>query len=241
MLYCPDCYEPIDNADEPCPKCNYKAKPSLLNEKVTSERPGPSPRFAADAEFTGSTAKNKKKYLIVASLVALLLLAREGGFVNWYLFRFNADSETQTLLQGNQYIQSGGTFTYATRSKNVNSAFTTEGRSWGLGFQLLGGSPLAVDLKEEIQNNLNQQTQVRASVEHVELTGLYWLPFIKSGSCKYRVRLQVAGNDSIVYAGVLNGVTDYDFSGLCSVRTLKQTLGSEIARRVVKSVDDVIR
>jgi hypothetical protein len=241
MLYCPSCYELLDDAYEPCQKCGRKAAPFLPNEKDRSDRSQPLPRFASYAELVNPNAKSKKKYLVVAVLAALLLLAREGGFVNGYLFRINADSKTQIPLYGNQYIRSGDRATYTELSKVVDSTFNTKGNRYGLGFQMFGASPLVVDLQEEIQNNLKKQTQISANVEEVALTGLYWLPFFKSGSCKYRVSLQFVGKDSIVYTGVLDGVTDFDSSGICSMRTLKQTLGDEIATRVVKSVDDVIR
>jgi hypothetical protein len=241
VLACPDCYEPLDNAYEPCRKCGKKNEPSLQTEKDISAQSQPLPQFASYEELTNSKAKSKKKYLFVTALVVLLLLAREGGFINWYLFHFNAKSKTQTPLYGNQYIQSGEAFTYTEMSKNLNSTFTTKGNNYGVGFQMFGGSPLSVDVQEEIQNSLKKQTQITASVEEITLTGFYWLPFFKSGSCKYRVHLQFVGKDSIVYTGVLDGSTEFDFSGVCSMRTLKQTLGDEIATRVVKSVDDVIR
>lgn len=242
MLYCPNCYEPLNNASEPCPKCgNNKIDPSLPNEKDISNQDQQSPHFMSYEELTNPRAKSKKKHLIVVALVALLLLAREGGFINWYLFHFNANSKTQTPLYGSQYIQSGDRFTYTEMSKNLDSTFTTKGHNYGLGFQTSGGSPLVVDVQEEIQNNLKKWTQITASVEEATLTGLYWLPFFKSGNCQYRVRLQFVGKDSIVYTGVLNGVTDFDCSGVCSMRTFNEKLGGEIATRVVKSVDDVIR
>lgn len=240
MLYCPDCYEPLDNAYEPCPICGKKNEPSLQTEKDISAQFHSLPQFASDEDLTNARAKRKKKYLLVAALVVLLILAREGGFINWYLFHFNAESKTQTPLYGNQYIQSGETSTYTENSKKLNSTFTTKGKKYGAGF-LFGGSPLAVDIRDEIQNSLKKQTQLTASVEEITLNGFYWLPFFKSGSCQYRVHLQFVGKDSIVYTGVLDGITEFDFSGTCSIRTLKQTLGDEIATNIVKSVDGVIR
>ena len=146
MLYCPDCYEPLDNAYEPCRKCGKKNEPSLQNEKGISAQSQTAPQFASYEELTNSKAKSKKKYLFVAALVVLLLLAREGGFINWYFFHFNAKSKTQTPLYGNQYIRSGEKFTYTEMSKNLNSTSTTKWRNWGLGFQMFGGSPLSVDI-----------------------------------------------------------------------------------------------
>lgn len=101
--------------------------------------------------------------------------------------------------------------------------------------------PAVGGFKGWVEKNLKRQPQLTASVEDVTLTGLYWLPLFKHGSSKYRVHLQVVGKDTLVYTGVLEGVTDFDYSGLCSVRTLKQSLGEQIASKVVKSVDDVIR
>jgi hypothetical protein len=211
---------------------------SPLHEEGTSEGHQEPPRYDLHEGSTDSSAGRRKKYWVIAALLALLFLAREGGFVNWYLFQFNADSETQTLLHGIRHLQTGD---YTETTNNTNSTYTTRAANWGLGFHLLGGSPLAVDLKEEIQNNLNKQTRVTAVVEEVQLAGPYWLPLLKRGSCKYRVRLQVVGEDSVVYTGVLNGVTNFYVSGVCSIRTFKQTLGAEIAAKAVKSVNNVTR
>jgi hypothetical protein len=241
MLYCPHCFEPLDNAYEPCRRCDSnKIDPSLQDGEDVSDQRRPPPRLTLYQDLTDPKFNIKKRRLVAVVLVALLLLGREGGFVNWYFFRSSANSKTQTPLYGEQYVESGDRATHTTMNRDLDFTFTTTGRAYGVGFQLPGGTPLAVDLKDEIQNNLKKQTQVTASVEEVTLTGLYWLPFLKSGSCKYRVRLQFVGKDSIVYTGVLDGVTAFDYAGLCSIRTLKQSLGDEIATRVVKSVDDVI-
>jgi rRNA maturation protein Nop10 len=237
MFRCPNCHAPLYKLFEVCRQCDNKIDPSLPNEKDISDRYQSSPRFASFAEFTNSKAKSNKKYLLVASLVALLLFVREGGFVNLTLFNFNAKSKTQTSLNGNEHTELGEA--YAETRKDLDSVSTTKNSYFRLGLlPLSDDSPLIVDLKEEIQDKLNKQTQFIASVEEVALTGLYWLPFVKSGSCKYRVRLQFIGKDSIVYTGVLNGVTDFDTSGLCSVRTFKQTVTDEVAAGVVKSVEN---
>lgn len=208
---------------------------SPLNEGGTPGGHQPPPGSDWHEGSTDSTAGRRKKYWAIAALVVLLFLAREGGFVYWHLFQFYADSETQTRLHGISHLQTGG-FTETTN--NTNSTYNTQSANWGVGFRLLGGSPLAVDLKEEIQNNLNQQARVTAVVEDVQLAGPYWLPLLKNGSCQYRVRLRVVGKDSAVYTGVMNGVTNFYVSGVCSIRKLKQTLGAEIAANAVKSVDN---
>jgi len=227
-LTSPDDHEPRQERGDTSP----------LNEEGTSGRPQPPPRPDWRAGSTDSTARRRKKYWVIAALVVLLFLGREGGFVYWHLFQFNAESETQTLLQGTRHFPTGE---YTETTNNSNSTYTTQAANWGLGFRLLGGTPWAVDLKEEIQNNLNKQTRVTAVVEEVELAGPYWLPLLKRGSCKYRVRLRVVGKDSAVYTGVMNGVTNFYVSGVCSIRKLKQTLGADIASTVVKSVDSVTR
>lgn len=242
MLHCPHCFEPLNDACEPCPTCgtDKSAPPPQIGEG-SLDRCQPPPRLTLSTGLTGPRFNVRRRCVVAAAIAALLLLGREGGFVNWYLFRFSADSKTQTPLCGEQFIASGDKFTRTTMSRDLDSTFNDTGRAHGLGFQTSGSSPLVVDLKDEVEKNLKRRPQLTASVEEVTLSGLYWLPLLKSGSCKYRVRLQVEGKDSLVYTGVLEGVTDFDYSGLCSVRTLKQSLGEQIALKVVRSVDGMIR
>jgi len=242
MLHCPHCFEPLDNACEPCPTCGtHETTPPPPNRKNVLHRRQPPPRLTLYQGLTERRLNVRQRYVVAAAFAALLLLGREAGFVNWHLFRFGADSKTQTPLYGERYVVSGDQATHTRMSRDLDSKFTDTGHAYGVGFQASGGSPLAVDLKDEVEKNLKGRAQLTASVEEITLTGLYWLPLFKHGSSKYRVRLQVVGEDSLVYTGVLEGVTIFNYSGLCSVRTFKQSLGGEIASKVVKSVDGVIR
>lgn len=242
MLHCPHCFEPLDDACEPCPACgtDKSALPPQTLEGAL-ERHQPPPRLTLYQGLTEPRFNVRKRYVAAAVLAALLLLGREGGFVNWYLFSYSAASKTQTPLYGEQYVVSGDRVTYTRNSKDLNSSFTDTGRAYGLGFQTSADSPLVVDLKDAVEKGLKSRTQLTASVEEMTISGLYWLPLFKHGSIKYRVRLQVVGKDSLLYAGVLEGVMVFTYSGLCSVRTLKQSLREQIASKVVKSVDSVIR
>jgi hypothetical protein len=241
MLHCPDCNGPLENAFQPCPKCDREAAAALASKIDTSAReadappqPQPSPLFASYGEPDMRKARSRKKFLIVAAVLVLVLLAREGGMVNWYLLNFTANTKISFVLYGHLSIQSADKIIYNEVRKFSEFTATTRGHQYGFDFRLL---PSVEDLQEEIENGLKKEPGVTASVELVELTGAYWLPFSKTGNCIYRVRLQFLGKDSINYSGVLDGETYFELSGVSSVRSLKQAIGAEIAKKVVESLN----
>lgn len=175
--------------------------------------------------------------MTIAAVLALLLLAREGGLFNLYLCGFHANSKTQSLFYGRQSSESGETVSELT--KNIQHTFNAKGWQSGFDFRMFQGSRFAGDLQDEIQKGLRKEPTVIANLEAIELSGAYWLPLFKTGNCKYRVRLQVVGKDAVVYNGSLDGETELDFLGLCTVRTLKEVLGAEIAKRIIESLEFV--
>jgi hypothetical protein len=242
MSYCNKCHKLIYGGDGTCWQCSSRQADSAASEAANPSVLSPSPpQFATPPASPGKGAKRNKRYLIVAILFGLLLLAREGGFLNWYLFRFNTYSQSESSFYGEQYIQSGDRYSYSQFRKNLDHTSTTRSDNSGVAFSAFSESPLMVDLQEEIQKKLDGQTQVTALLEEIEITGDYWQPIFKVGKCKYQVRMKFTGKDSIVYTGNLKGETSFDLTGLCSVRKLKETLGDDIASSIIKAVDSHVR
>lgn len=239
MLHCTICFEPLNNAFGPCPYCAAKANASQAPSDNSADRSESFSGFASYDEPKPRTW-NRKKIFGIAALVFFLILGREGGFLDWHLFRFNMDSRTQVNLSGSQYIQSGNQATFNEYTQNIDTTHHNKGWQQGGEFNWLGASPLVTDLRDEVERNLNKQTQIRASLQEISFTGLYWLPVLKTGNCRYRVHLQFVGKDSRSYSGLLNGETEFSFRGTISTRSLKENLGKEIAARVVTAVDQLI-
>jgi hypothetical protein len=247
MLPCPDCDEPLNNAFLPCPKCANKAAapPSGTDTPVRPEPLAVFAAYAEQAQLDARQAKRRKKFWTIAAVFAVFLLAREGGLFNLYLCGFTANSKTQTHLYGEQRIyrgqlsQSVAEVTYKQLTSNSDNNFRTSGWQSGGDFRMFQGSRFAGDLQDEIQKGLRKEPTVVANLEALEIDGAYWLPLLKTGNCKYRVRLQVVGKDAVVYSGVLDGETELDFMGLCPIRTLKEILGAEIAKRIIESLNSV--
>ncbi|HEV7681286.1 MAG TPA: hypothetical protein VGO68_04135 [Pyrinomonadaceae bacterium] len=199
----------------------------------------PLPLFASYEEQEARTARKRKKFLTIVAVLALVLIAREGGLFNLYVCGYTARSKTHAVLQGNGLTEADNAATYSQQTRDIQSTYVTEGRQAGFDFSMFSGKPPGIDLQDEIQKRLRQEPTIIAKLEAVDLSGRYWMPLVKNGNCKFRVRLQIVGKDAIVYTGTMDGATDFDFSGLCPVRTLKELLAAEIAQRIIELCDSL--
>ena len=259
MLHCPNCNGPLENAFEPCPKCEPKAAAAVASKTHTASQSQPLPEsqplseseplplfalYEENEERDRRTARSRKKVLTIVAVLALVLLAREGGFFNLYLCSYTANSKTHAVFQGNELTKEDkededNTATYSQVTRDLQANHLTKSSQYGFDFSMFSSKPLAVDLQDEIQKRLGKESSIIANLEAVELSGAYWMPLVKSGHCKFRVRLQIVGQDATIYTGIMDGETDFDFSGFCPVRTLKALLAAEIAERIVASRDSL--
>jgi hypothetical protein len=239
MLHCSTCNGPLENAFQSCPKCEPKAAAALASKTDTSSQSQPLPLFASYEEPEVRTAGRRKKFFTIVAVLVLVLVAREAGLFNLYLCGYSASSKTHAVFQGNGLTEADDAATYSQQTREFQSTYDTKGRQYGFDFSVFSGKPPAVDLQDEIQKCLRQESTIVASVEAVDLSGSYWTPLVKNGHCKFRVRLQIVGKDAIVYTGTMEGETDFDFSGFCPVRTLKELLAAEIAQRIIASRDSL--
>jgi hypothetical protein len=196
------------------------------------------PSFASFEELVPQDKKGKKELWLVLSIIAFIFLVREAGFINWYFYGFEANSQTHLSLNEPEYHLTDEIS--LNPSKITDTEATTKGKYYGVALPLFSRPSLTVDLAEGIQENLKHEKYLKVQVERIELNGLYWLPFYKSGTCLYQIHFQIIGKDSTLYNGEITGKTSFSVSGICSIRTLKEALGKEVANRAIKTVSDTI-
>jgi hypothetical protein len=194
------------------------------------------PSFGSYDELIPRTVRVPRKVWFAAAILVFVILCREGGIFDYYLYSFAADTHAHVFLNENGFHSESERLT---KTDHTRDAITnTTAKQWGIsppGSQL---PALSTDLTKEIEQQLNKETQLSVQVKSVELAGLYWLPLYKSGTCAYRIYIQAVDQDSIAYTGELTGKTDFTFSGVCSVRNLKLAVADEIASRTRQAVKD---
>jgi hypothetical protein len=183
----------------------------------------------------------KRKYSVICGLIVALVVGREFGMVDAGWAHFDLLSKTETKFSGNGKTQIDDQISLSQKTGTNTATVTTAGSFYKVGLWLNSDRLGALDLQNAIQGNLSNHPLITAVVKEFTLSGPYWLPLYKSGSCRYCIQVQFAGKDLLEYSGELTGATDFSFVGLSSVRNLKQKLVEEIAKEVVKTVEGMAR
>jgi hypothetical protein len=85
-------------------------------------------------------------------------------------------------------------------------------------------------------NDLQGDEEVLVSIQNVSLSGLYWVPLFKVGSCEYNFDIEAAGKHSKIYRGTVQGKIDFSIYGFSSVTEAKEMLSKKIAKFVIENV-----
>ena len=243
MFYCPHCHQSVFSANGSCREHGESegdARPNL-DENAGS---GPAtPRFAslADLDEPRFSWRWQRKYSVICGLILAFFVGRELGIVDAGWAHFNLGSKTEIQFSGEGRTQTENQISVNHRSGTKTTTWTTDGSFYGVGLWLRSDHLGTGDLRTALQGKLGNHPSVTATVKEFTLSGPYWLPVYKSGSCRYRVQVQFVGKDLLNYSGELTGVTDFSLVGLSSVRELKQKLAEEIAKEVVKTVEGMAR
>lgn len=167
MLICPHCHQSLFVTNGSCWDHGGELKPG--RQTVLDEvDPDPSlPRFGSIDELTttGLAKQLKQKFWIVAVLVLVVFLAREGGFVNLNLTRYELNSNVHTELAGYLHRETATSITTNHNNKEINTTYTAKGSDYGLKVRPRGEPSWTIDLREEIQkhlSNVGQNTAIAA-------------------------------------------------------------------------------
>jgi hypothetical protein len=193
------------------------------------------PSFASYDELIPRVQRGPARVWLAVAILTVVILGRESGLFDYSLYHFVAGTHVQVTLNANEFHSDGERLIKTDHS--MDSTTTTKATHWNatpIGSQVPGWS---TDLAKEIEQQLKNETQLSVQIKSVELAGWYWLPLYKSGTCSFRVYIKAVDEDSLGYNGELTGKTDFTFSGISSVRSLRLAVADEIAiriRRVVK-------
>lgn len=243
MFYCPNCHQSLFTANGSCLDHGEREIDLQPTVDPANEPDATFPRFSSLDELTDRTSRWrwKRQYTVICALIFAFAFGRELGMVDVYWAHNNIVSTTETKFSGTGQIVSGDRGSISYRNGTNNTTWTSKGSFSGFNLGFVPRDLGTIDVRKVIQSKLGDQYSITASVEELTLNGPYWLPFYKSGTCRYRVRIQFTGNDQLDYTGELNGVTDFSFVGISSVRTLKQKLAEEISKETIKTVQGMVQ
>jgi uncharacterized protein YxeA len=244
MWICTRCKKSLDDGYKFCWKCGIpKPAPPLLDGAIPNGQRDHIHRFYTLEHLTAEQHGRTKKILILITIFAIMLVAREVGMFNWYYYTFNTSHKAFVQISGSglKYTNDGERGTYTTSNKKSNYTGTSEDKAGGVAFNTSDRADLVAIFKDRLQGELKNQGRVSFYVNSVELDGMYILPFYKSGHCKYQLHVQAVEFDSIIYSGNLAGETDFNITGLCSVRTLKEILAKKIAVQATEAVNGAFK
>jgi hypothetical protein len=244
MWICSRCKKSLDDGYKFCWKCGVpKPAPSLPDEVRPSGHPDYALRFDTIENLMGEGRGKTKKILLAVAIFAIVLVAREMRLVNWYSYTFNSNHKVLVQMSGSnlRYTDGGERATYTESSKRSDYTGRSEDKASGVAFNTSGKARLADDFKELLQAELKNQERVSVYVTKVELDGMYMLPFYKSGHCKYQLHVQGVEADSITYSGNILGEVDFNITGSCSVRTVREILGKKIAEQAIEAVNNALK
>lgn len=198
----------------------------------------------------------RKKLLWLLLALAALTLLRETGQVRlqWYRAHYEGVHEAHKQLAYSR-ATGGGT---QVMNKTATANNDTKDDEWGRGFGFSLGSPVAAAeqlpavtlavgkeesyltrvLRDELSRAFRDRPAVQILISRAELSGAYWVPFFKRGTCSYSLALKEEG-PSFVKTRTLAGDIEFNVGGFCSVRELKAELAQKIARQAASPSSDI--
>lgn len=244
MWICNRCKKSLDDGYKFCWKCGVpKPAPGLPDEVRPGGHRDHAPRFDTIENLVGEGRGKTKKILLAVAIFAVVLIAREMRLVNWYSYTFNSSHKALVQMSGSNeiYTDIGERASYTISNRRSDYTGRSEDKASGVAFNTSGKARLADDFKELLQAELKNQERVSVDVTNVELDGMYMLPFYKSGQCKYQLHLQGVEANSITYSGNILGEIDFNITGSCSVRTVREILGKKIAEQAIEAVNNALK
>lgn len=182
----------------------------------------------------------RKIWLVIFAL-AIFLMLREGGYINFQYSTGKFNDQMQTDLYSKFYEYEGDKQQLIAERKTGNYESDVNENSWKLGFQTTSQTNIFTDFKKQLQKHLESSERVSMDVHKVELSGLYWFPLYKVGSCKYSFDVEIVGAKSRIYRGTVQGKIDFAVSGISSVNEVKKELSMQIAKILSENVQKEIK
>jgi hypothetical protein len=156
--------------------------------------------------------RSRKWPWIVLGLLALLLVLRETGLVNLDLYQFNSTQNTESSYEGVMFGGFGGQATEPAEVKANNQTVAAQA---------------AADALREMQ------PAASVDLERLDISGLYWLPLYKQGTCDFAASYHLHGT----VHGQVHGHIDCTVTGVCSAYTYRQLIGQLVAKEIAREIN----
>jgi len=186
-----------------CPECR-EPLPELENATHEAAPDG--------VQATLPKRRSRKWPWIVLGLLALLLVLRETGLVNLDLYRFSSTENTNSRYDSVTVAGLGGRATETAAVKAKDQTVAAQAAANALRDMHLSAS---VDLQK------------------LDISGLYWLPFYKRGTCNFAASYSLHGTDH----GQVHGHIDCTVTGVCSAYTYRQIIGRLVAKEIAREIN----
>jgi hypothetical protein len=204
VMNCPHCGTTLPIvADAFCPECR---EPLSELENATHEA-------APDGvQVTLPKRRSRKWPWIVLGLLALLPVLRETGLVNLDLYQFSSTENTESSYQSVTFAGFGG---HATEAADVKAKNQT----------------VAAQAAADALRDMHPSASV--DLERLDMSGLYWLPLYKQGTCDFAASYHRHG----AVHGQVHGHIDCTVTGVCSAYTYRQIIGRLVAKEIAREIN----
>lgn len=162
------------------------------------------------------------------------MVLRESGLVNFHYANSRYDNRMKINLHSDFYINDGEKQFPSSEDKTITSQQPIIAvMSWRTGFNSNSQTTILTSVEERAQQLLGDDESINIKIESIELSGLYWIPLYKSGSCRYAFNVEIIGANTKTYRGDGNGEIDFSSFGTISINELKENISEQIASDLV--------
>jgi hypothetical protein len=139
-------------------------------------------------------------------------VVRETGLVNLDLYWSNSTQHTESSYQG---VIVGGFGGQATEPAEVKANDQT----------------VAAQAAADALRDMHPSASV--ALERVDISGLYWLPLYKQGTCDFAASYHLHGT----VHGQVHGHIHCTVTGVCSAYTYRQIIGRLVAKEIARQIN----
>lgn len=159
-----------------------------------------------------------------------ILVLRESGLIFFHYAKSQFDNKMQIDLHSDFMAEKDGTQFPSTERKKIDSQQPIIAEiAWNIGFNTSPQVNIFTNIEEPVKKNLEKAKSLDIKFQSIKLSGLYWLPFYKNGSCKYAFDVEITGENSRFYRGTGNGEIEFSAYGIMSATEIKEKISEQIA------------
>jgi hypothetical protein len=210
-------------------------------------------RQAALVNADRDMKSRRKKILWLTFALACMALLRETGYLQVQSYRAHYEGRHLANKQLVYTRASGGQNVTASNADTTTDT-NDDDHGWALGINSTVREPEKSEsvtlafgkdetyftraLEEELTRTFKDKPSLQILISRLELSGAYWVPFFKQGTCSYGLALKEEGA-SLLKTRNLSGDIHFNMDGFCSVRDLEAELAKKIAKQAASPASDI--